>query len=138
MCSLEVTVRYGKVPCKTEKPKAFGLSYLVNEHPPWYLCIWLAFQVGKYSWTFALLPLTTWSSDSPRLIGDYSISLSFNIVPNIFSISLPCLDQHWRFPSFYKFPCVFKAANLSLVKSWALYSSYLELLHCYRLRLVSG
>ncbi|KAK2560598.1 Solute carrier family 23 member 2 [Acropora cervicornis] len=39
-----VTVQNGKVPSKTEKPKAFGLSYLVNEHPPWYLCIWLAFQ----------------------------------------------------------------------------------------------
>ncbi|CAH3044966.1 unnamed protein product [Porites lobata] len=41
---LRVTVRNGKVPSKTEKPKAFGLSYLaiVNEHLPWYLCIWLA------------------------------------------------------------------------------------------------
>ncbi|CAH3044967.1 unnamed protein product [Porites lobata] len=27
-----------------KKPRAFGLSYLVNEHPPWYLCIWLGFQ----------------------------------------------------------------------------------------------
>ena len=65
----------GKVPSKTEKPKAFGLSYLVNEHPPWYLCIWLAFQVGKYNGRFALLVVTTWSSDSPRLIGDYNITL---------------------------------------------------------------
>ena len=39
-------MREMKNPIK-RKPKAFGLSYLVNEHPPWYLCIWLAFQVRE-------------------------------------------------------------------------------------------
>ena len=57
-------MRNGNVQSKKpeNKPRAFGLSYLVNEHPPWYLCTWLAFQVSKYNWTFVLLPLTTWSS----------------------------------------------------------------------------
>lgn len=42
---LPVTVREERSSTKTKrKPRAFGLSYLVNEHPPWYLCIWLAFQ----------------------------------------------------------------------------------------------
>ncbi|XP_068688371.1 solute carrier family 23 member 2-like [Montipora foliosa] len=41
---MTVTVRNEKSLTKKKKPKAFGLSYLVNEHPPWYLCIWLAFQ----------------------------------------------------------------------------------------------
>lgn len=41
---LAVTTRNEKALTKKKKPRAFGLSYLVNEHPPWYLCIWLAFQ----------------------------------------------------------------------------------------------
>jgi len=28
-----------------KKARAFGLSYLIDENPPWYVCVLLGFQV---------------------------------------------------------------------------------------------
>ena len=33
---------------KTLRKKAFGLSYLIDESPPWYICLLLGFQVSYH------------------------------------------------------------------------------------------
>ena len=108
-------MRNGKVSSKTEKPKAFGLSYLVNEHPPWYLFYMVGFPGRQIQLRFFLLLSTTvtWSSDSPRLIGDYSISLFLTLFLIFSALQfLTMLGSKLAIPFILQIPMCFQGNKL--------------------------
>ena len=37
----------GAQPKAEKKKRALGLSYIINENPPWYICLLLGFQVSR-------------------------------------------------------------------------------------------
>jgi len=37
-----------------KKKRALGLSYLIDENPPWYICLLLGFQVRIFITVFAM------------------------------------------------------------------------------------